>query len=92
MDCRAVEPLIAMLRDPSPEVRFWSDFAHGWPRDPQALPEPRRLAVEDTAEVPGWWSVGKEAADTIPIVEQGWRREESCHLGCASCKGTELGA
>ena len=66
-----------MLRDPAPEVRFWSAFAQGWLRDPRALPELRRLAAEDTAEVPGWWSVGKEAADTIPIVEQGWGREES---------------
>ncbi len=72
MDRRAGEPLIAMLRDPSPEVRFWSVFAQGWLRDPRALPELRQLAAEDSAEVPGWWSVGKEAADTIPLVEQGW--------------------
>lgn len=72
MDGRAVEPLIALLGDPSPEVRFWSAFAHSWLRDRRALPELRRLAAEDSAEVPGWWSVGKEASDAIPIVEQGW--------------------
>jgi len=72
MDERAVEPLIATLRDPAPEVRFWSAFAHGWLRDRRALPALRRLAAEDAAEVPGWWSVGKEAADTIPYLEQGW--------------------
>jgi len=75
MDRRAVEPLIAMLRDPAPEVRFWSAFAQEWLRDPRALPELRRLAAEDSAEVPGWWSVGKEAADIIPVVEQGWSDE-----------------
>lgn len=75
MDPQAVEPLIAMLRDPSPEVRFWSAFAQGWLRDKRALPELRRLAAEDTAEVPGWWSVSKEAAAAIADVEQGWNAE-----------------
>jgi len=69
-DGRAVEPLIALLRDPSPQIRFWSAFAHGRLRDRRALPALRRLAAEDSAEVPGWWSVCKEAADSRSSTER----------------------
>jgi HEAT repeat protein len=57
--------LIVRLRDRSPEVRFWSAYALGFMRAESALPELERLSSGDDAEVPGWWSVSKEAAWAI---------------------------
>jgi HEAT repeat protein len=57
--------LIAGLRDRSPEVRFWSAYALGFMRVESALPELERISSGDDAEVPGWWSVSKEAVWAI---------------------------
>lgn len=57
--------LICGLSDRSPEVRFWSAYALGFMRVESALPELERLASRDDAEVPGWWSVSKEAVWAI---------------------------
>jgi HEAT repeat protein len=60
--------LIEMLTDASEVVRFWSAFALGTLRSTTALPHLRALAGDDTA-VPGWWTVGEEAADSIDMIE-----------------------
>ena len=60
----AVE-LIAGLSDRAPEVRFWSAYALGFMRVESALPELERLSSGDDAEVPGWWSVSREAVWAI---------------------------
>ena len=57
--------LVAGLTDPSPEVRFWSAYAVGFMKVESAVPELERLVSGDDAEVPGWWSVSKEAAWAI---------------------------
>ena len=57
--------LIAGLSDRAPEVRFWSAYALGFMRVESALPELERLSSGDDAEVPGWWSVSREAVWAI---------------------------
>ncbi len=61
----SVPELVAGLTDPSPEVRFWSAYAVGFMKVESAVPELERLVSGDDAEVPGWWSVSKEAAWAI---------------------------
>lgn len=61
----SVAELIAALKDPSPEVRFWSAYALGCMKVKSAVVELKRLAAEDDAEVPGWWSVSTEAASAL---------------------------
>lgn len=56
----AFEALIVGLKDASPEVRFWSAFALSSVGNPQALPALEAAAAQDTAVVPGWWSVADE--------------------------------
>jgi HEAT repeat protein len=65
----AVRDLIAGLHDQTPEVRFWSAFALGFMKAKPALVELERLATTDDAEVPGWWSVSKEAAWAIAEIK-----------------------
>jgi HEAT repeat protein len=65
----AVRDLIAGLHDRTPEVRFWSAFALGFMKAKPALLELERLASRDGAEVPGWWSVSKEAAWAIAEIK-----------------------
>jgi HEAT repeat protein len=57
--------LIHGLRDSAPEVRFWSAFALGNLGDEAAIPALERLAARDEESVPGWWSIRKEANDSI---------------------------
>ena len=52
--------IVSCLRDPDPEVRFWSAFAAGVLN----LQESRRrleLLRDDDTRVDGWWTVGEEA-------------------------------
>jgi HEAT repeat protein len=60
----AVPVLITLLEESSPEIRFWSAYALGQLGDPSAIPSLEKLAGDDI-EVPGWWSVGKEASNAI---------------------------
>jgi HEAT repeat protein len=48
------------LRDPEPEVRFWSAFAAGVLNLQESRPQLERLR-EDEAGIEGWWTVGQEA-------------------------------
>lgn len=57
--------LLHGLRDSSPEVRFWSAFALGNLGDEAAIPALELLAARDSESVPGWWSIRKEANDSI---------------------------
>jgi HEAT repeat protein len=52
--------IVAALRDPEPEVRFWSTFAAGALDLQESRPQLERL-LNDAAEVEGWWTVGQEA-------------------------------
>jgi HEAT repeat protein len=61
----ALAALLHALRDPSAEVRFWAAFALGNLGDEAAIPALERLAARDVESVPGWWSVRKEANDSI---------------------------
>jgi HEAT repeat protein len=65
---RAVSIIIECLDDSESEVRFWACFAVGAVRASDALPKLRVLAQTDDAVVAGWWSVGKEAQDSINLI------------------------
>jgi HEAT repeat protein len=61
----ALAALLHGLCDSSPEVRFWCAFALGNLGDEAAIPALERLAERDEESVPGWWSIRKEANDSI---------------------------
>ena len=61
--------LLRGLRDPAPEIRFWTCFALGNMRATEALPELQRLLEEDEAYCPGWWYVRDEASDAICLIQ-----------------------
>jgi len=52
--------IASCLRDPEPEVRFWSVFAAGVLNLQESRPQLERLKG-DEAIVEGWWTVGQEA-------------------------------
>jgi HEAT repeat protein len=65
----AVPHLLKALNNDSAEIRFWSAFSLGKIGDPRAIPILKQLAKRDRQKVPGWWSVGKEAAEAIKMIE-----------------------
>ena len=52
--------IVSCLRDPEPEVRFWSVFAAGVLDLQESRPQLERLRA-DEASIEGWWTVGEEA-------------------------------
>jgi HEAT repeat protein len=66
-DRKAFPELVEALGDPEPQVRFWAAYALGNLGDRRAIPHLKRL-LSDTTVVPGWWSIGKEAADAIETI------------------------
>jgi HEAT repeat protein len=52
--------IVSCLRDPEPEVRFWSVFAAGVLDLQESRPQLERLQG-DEASIEGWWTVGQEA-------------------------------
>jgi len=52
--------IVSCLRDPEPEVRFWSTFAAGVLELQEARPQLDRLTGDET-EVDGWWTIAEEA-------------------------------
>ncbi len=66
---RIIRGLIAGLRDPLPQIRFWCAFALGKSRYRRAIGPLRHLAATDNAICPGWWAVADEARDAIAIIQ-----------------------
>lgn len=62
---RSVGPLITVLKDPNPVVRYWASFALGKIGDRRAIPHLRRLARNDMTVVPPWGQVRTAAAQSI---------------------------
>jgi hypothetical protein len=60
--------LVRLLADASPEVRFWSAFSLGKLQAKSARAALRRMTSDETV-VPGWWSVGGEAADALDRID-----------------------
>ena len=58
----------AGLRDPAPEVRFWSAFAAGVLSLQETRPYLVQLADTDGAEIDGWWSVAEEAEWALRVL------------------------
>jgi HEAT repeat protein len=52
--------IVAGLRDPEPEIRFWCAFAAGVLDLQESRPQLERLR-DDEARVEGWWTIGAEA-------------------------------
>ncbi|MCH7711830.1 MAG: HEAT repeat domain-containing protein [Proteobacteria bacterium] len=69
---RVIASLLRALGDASPEVRFWACFAIGKYGVRRALPALKALAEKDKTLVPGWWTVGEEAADAITTINGGF--------------------
>lgn len=67
-NARAIPSLIAMLADPSPEVRYWCAFALGELGARAALPALERLAATDTAIASGHGCVAEEASAAIALI------------------------
>jgi HEAT repeat protein len=65
----ALAALLRALNDPAPEIRFWSAFALGNLGDERAIPALQQLAARDSESVPGWWSIRKEALDSIEQIK-----------------------
>jgi HEAT repeat protein len=56
------------LRDPAPEVRFWSAFAAGVLGLQETRPYLVQLADTDGTEITGWWSVAEEAEWALRVL------------------------
>ena len=52
--------IVSCLRDPDPEVRFWSAFAAGALELQESRSQLERLRGDDT-EIAGWWTIAEEA-------------------------------
>lgn len=61
---QALPVLLQAMHDPAVEVRFWAVSGVGALGGPEVIPVLERL-LSDSEELPGWWSVGEEAADMI---------------------------
>jgi HEAT repeat protein len=65
----ALAALLQALTDRAPEIRFWAAFALGNLGDERAIPALQGLADRDSESVPGWWSIRKEALDSIEQIK-----------------------
>ena len=73
--------LLAGLKDPSKDVRFWCAFALGEMAEERAIPSLKRLIASDRRIVKGFYSVAKEATDAmgkIQSVSVAHRRKDRC--------------
>ena len=79
-----IDDLVAVLEDPSAEIRFWAAFALSKLGDERVVPALEHLAGSDDRIVPRWWSVKHEAImgiariferrDRLPEAEAMYRR------------------
>lgn len=60
-----LKPLIMLLSDPVPEVRFWAVFALGQLGEKSAIPALEKLKATDSSTVPGWRSIQQECEEAI---------------------------
>ncbi|RKH15003.1 HEAT repeat domain-containing protein [Corallococcus sp. CA041A] len=58
---RVIDLLVRGLDDPEPAIRFWSIYALAGHKDPRIRPKLQAIAENDTATVPGMWSLRQEA-------------------------------
>jgi HEAT repeat protein len=65
----ALAALLHALTDREPAVRFWAAFALGNLGDDRAIPALQRLAERDSTVVPGWWSIQREALESIEQIK-----------------------
>jgi len=61
--------ILASLRDPAVEVRFWSVFAAGVLGLQESRVHLLRLAASDQEAIEGWWSVAEEADWAIRLLD-----------------------
>jgi HEAT repeat protein len=73
---RAVPHLVAALRDPHIEVRFWAAFALGELGDASALPSLEELARTDDGVLEGWGTIRDEASAAVESIRQAGQRTE----------------
>lgn len=67
---RVVRRVLALLKDPQAEVRFWAIYALWHMRARVALPALERM-TEDPSRPRLYWTVGQEARDAIAALRDG---------------------
>lgn len=67
---QSISYLIELLRDDAAEVRFWACYSLGSLGNEVVIPDLEALAANDEAIVPNWWSVSKEAYDSIERIRE----------------------
>jgi HEAT repeat protein len=72
----AVPDLIALLNDPSPELRYWAAFALGQIGDPLSIPALEQMASVDSAVLRDGRSLREEALDALKTI-RGTNLDES---------------
>lgn len=86
---RAIPKLLGWLRDPAPEVRFWSIYAVGTLHATEARPILEELARTDEAMCEGWWRVREEAEDALASWDLGgWPERDPAWWSQAALKVT----
>jgi len=65
-----IDDLVAVLEEPSAEIRFWAAFALSKLGDERIVPALEHLAGSDDRIVPHWWSVKHEAIMGIARILQ----------------------
>ncbi len=69
--------LLGLLRDRSPQIRFWTCYSLASMNVTEAIPALRRLAKRDKGVCPGWRPVRQEAAMAAIAIEfGGWPQDE----------------
>jgi len=71
------------LEDGDANIRFWGAYLCGLKGLTEVEGRLRWMAAHDTGEAAGWWSVAKEAANALCLIEEA--REE--RLGTRMCSG-----
>jgi HEAT repeat protein len=72
----AVPDLMALLNDPSAELRYWAAYALGQIGDPTSIPALERMASVDDAVLRTGFSLREEALDALENI-RGTDHEES---------------
>jgi HEAT repeat protein len=74
---QVISSIVECLDDGEAEVRFWACFALGALRASEALPKLKLLAHSDRSVVEGWWSIAKEAQDSISLIDNFYANQSS---------------
>jgi HEAT repeat protein len=69
-DTRTVPTLLRLIKDPSPQVRFWAIYALGQGGGVEVLPALEEVVASDDGEMPPWGALRTEAQGSIVCIKQ----------------------